>query len=311
MATNYPHLTDTESVRREAESQYGGLSDAAAFTAAHRATRDPNVEAAALRHRNADETAKVQNDLSLAQKKIDAEYGDGTYRVLDAAVRGDALSAIVEDQYGRPSHVVVGWTDQWRSITPTGPDAEARANANAEAAKGRLGAEARAEVQRLVSEATAGVLSKVNDLLGGKLGDVDQIREDAVRDAMADDADDAARLAAINAGLKVPDAGGASQERGSGPRTKRGSGPRTKGSPSSTEGNDTSESGAGKTQGTETNSGSGDDDAEGTWPRRHDSLDEIADEHGVSFDALGSRPSVADKIAALEAAGVNPPADEE
>ena len=274
----FPHLTDTESVRREAEAQYGGLNDAAAFQQSWRAAQDPNVEAAALRHRNADETAKVQNDLSLAQAKVDEVHGEGTYTVLDAAVRGHALSCIVEDQYGRPQHLVLGWTDKWRDISPKGPDAEARVNAQSEAAKGRLGAEARAEVARMVKEATAEILAQVAEKFGGRMEEVTKIRDDAL--------------------AKVTDDGD-------------GSGPRQAGSPSSTEGNDTSETGAGKTAGSEskTSGGGSGGSSEGSWPRRHDDLDALADEHDVSFEDLGPRATIDEKIEKLEAAGVTPPED--
>lgn len=292
--TPFPHLTDTEGVRREAAQQYGGLSDAAAFQQAHRSSLDPNVEAAARRSRNADKTAEVQNDLDLAQAKIDAVHGEGTYRVLDAAVRGDALSTVVEDQYGNSKHVVVGWTDKWRSIVPQGAEAEALANAQSEAAKGRLGAEARAEVQRMVQEATAGIVAKVSELLGGKMDEVQQIRDEEVAKATGDLTDE--DRAAINAGNRQ----GLSSQGIVETRHAPGGG-----SPSTTEGNDTSETAAGRTQGSETDDG---DEAPGKWPRRHDDLDAIAEENGVEF---GDEDTTLDaKVAKLEAAGVKPPPEE-
>lgn len=160
MGATFPHLTEVESVRQEAAGQYGGLQDAAAFQEAHRASLSPDVEAASLRRINQGETDKVQADLSLAQDKIDAEYGEGAYRVLDAVVRGDALSVIAEDHYGRPQHVVVGWTNRWRSIVPD--NADARANAEAESRRGLLGAEARAEVARQVEEARVQIMEEVS-----------------------------------------------------------------------------------------------------------------------------------------------------
>lgn len=290
----FPHLTDTESVRAEAAQQYGGLSDAAAFQMAWRADQHPDTEAAALRHRNPEATADVQNDLSLAQEKIDEAFGADTYVVIDAAVRGDALSAIVEDKAGRTSHKVVGWTDRWKSIAPQGDAATERANAQAEAARGRLGAEARAEVQRMVQEATAGILSRVNALLGDKSEEVQQIRDEELAKVGGDLSDD--DRARINAGLPVTSAGSRDEP-----------GPRTRTSPSSTEGNDTSESSAGATAGD--GDGGGSSGSEGAkWPRRHDALDEIAAANKVTF---GEDDTTLDaKIAKLEAAGFTPPPEE-
>lgn len=204
----YPHLTDSASVRQEASDQYGGLSDAAAFTAAHRATIDPNVEAAARRHRNEDETAKVQDDLSLAQSKLDEAYGEGEFTVLDAAVRGNALSMIVEDASGRPSHKVVGWNDKYKAVA--GPTVE-RISAESEAAKGRLGAEARAEVQRLVQEATAKAVAQITEKLGSKTEEVDKTRDEQLKEATGDDDSDEKR-AALNAGLPLVGSGGDSDD---------------------------------------------------------------------------------------------------
>lgn len=287
-ATQFPHLTDTESVRREAESQYGGLNDAAAFLQAHKASLSADVSAASLRHRNGEETAKVQNDLGIAQKLIDKEYGSNTYRVVDAAVRGDALSAVVEDQYGRTSHLVVGYTDRWRSIARSGAEGEEKVNAEAEHARTRLGAEARAEIKRQVDEATQKIMENVAKLTGKRLDEVSEIREKALADTAKDDE---------------------SSSDGEASRKKRGS-------PSSTEGNDTSEASAGKTAGSETSDAADDEtagtsDEAGEWPRRHDTLDDLAKKNKVDVSELGARPTIDDKIAALEKAGVKPPPPEE
>lgn len=178
---SFPHLTDRESVRAEAEQQYGGLSDAAAFVQHHQASLDPDVEAASLRKVNEEATAEVKDDLSIAQDLVDESYGGDKYRVIDAAVRGDALSVIAEDEYGRPQHLVVGYTERWRSIKP--PDADARANALAEKAKAVLGAEAREEVERRVAEATSKIMSDVGKLVEDKLKEVEDARVAAQQDA--------------------------------------------------------------------------------------------------------------------------------
>lgn len=280
--TQFPHLTDTESVRQEADSQYGGLSDAGAFLAAHKATYSPDVSAAALRHRNPDETAKVQNDLSIAQDLVDKTHGEGTYTVIDAAVRGDALSAVVEDKSGRTSHLVVGYNDRWKSISPKGPAAEERVNAEAEAATRRLGAEARAEIKRQVDEATAEITARVNEMLAGVLDKLSDAREH--------------RLEAVREDESQPSR-----------RSRRGA---RGGSPSTTGGNDTSETGAGATTGSEsdTGDGGGDEDEPAEWPRHHDDLDAIAADEGIEWE--GAR-TVDEKIARLEAEGAEPPSPPE
>lgn len=150
---NFPHLTDTESVRQEAATQYGGLNDAAALVSSHKASLDPNVEANALKKMNVAETEKVQEDLDLAQAKVDEEHGEGTYRVIDAVVRGHALSTIVEDAWGRPKHITVGWTDKFRPLTRPADAAAEAANAEAEAARVHLGAEVRQAVAAEVEKA--------------------------------------------------------------------------------------------------------------------------------------------------------------
>lgn len=193
----FPHLTDTEDVRKEAADQYGGLTDAAAFTAAHRASLDPNVTVAGRRARNEEATAELQGDLTAAQSKIDEAFGDGEYTVLDAAVRGDALSVIVEDTSGRPTHKVVGWNDNWKPL----PGTEHTVNAEAEAARGRLGAEARAEVQRIVQEATAEAVAKVTEMFSSKSEEIDKVRDEAVQEATEEEDTSDERRAALNAGL--------------------------------------------------------------------------------------------------------------
>lgn len=163
----FPHLKDTDKVRAEAAEQYGGLNDAAALQQVHKARMDPSNEAAALKRINVTETEKVKEDLDLAQAKIDDAFGGGTFTVLDAAVRGDALSTIVEDAEGRTHHKVVGWTDRWR---PTGrKDTDAAANAEAEAKASKFGAEARAEIARQVGEATARIEAEVRGQLAAAI----------------------------------------------------------------------------------------------------------------------------------------------
>jgi hypothetical protein len=251
----FPHLTDTESVRAEAHAQYGGLQDAAAFQEAHRASLSPDVEAAALRKVNPTETQKVQDDLGLAQSKIDAEYGDGEYRVLDAAVRGDALSVVAEDRYGRPQHLVVGWNDRWRSIAPK--DADARANAGAEAAKGRLGAEARAEVARQVAEATDEIMKKVSSLFADKNAEVDKVRHKQVEEAAAEKDDGEGSSGSRSSGSRKPAA-----------RRK----PASRSKPAS-----------------RAKSGS-------KLPNNHDDLDKLAAANGVSFDEDDNVKTKQDKL---------------
>lgn len=201
MPTTYPHLTDTQSVRQEAADQYGGLNDAAAFTAAYRASVDPNVEAAARRQINVDETAKIQEDLGVAQSKLDEEFGDGEFRVLDAVVRGDALSLVVEDKAGRPMHKVVGWNDRWQPLPGTAAET---VSLQAEAARGRLGAEARAEVQRIVQQATADAVKKVTEMFASKNEEIDKTRDEALEEASEQDTSEEAR-AALNAGFPLPE----------------------------------------------------------------------------------------------------------
>lgn len=174
MAQSFPHLKDTESIRAEASAQYGGLSDAAALQQFHKAGRDPSVEAAALKRVNIEETAKVAADLDLAQEKVDAAYGSGVFRVIDAAVRGDALSVIVEDESGRTHHQVVGWNDKWR---PTGPRADTL-GAGVEAAKAKLGKEAVAEIDRRVAEATAEIRAEVGKEFESAIAELHQILAD-------------------------------------------------------------------------------------------------------------------------------------
>jgi len=183
----FPHLKDQESVRAEAAEQYGGLDNAAAFVQAQKASRDPNVEAAALRRIDPEETEKVKDDLSLAQAKIDAEYGKDSYTVLDAAVRGDALSVVAEAPDGRTYHLVTGWTKNYKPVVTTAAQRAERVGQAAEAAKGRLGSEARAEVERLVKEATDKALERVADLLKDKGEEVDKIRAKAVKEAYGDE----------------------------------------------------------------------------------------------------------------------------
>jgi hypothetical protein len=183
---NFPHLTDTESVRQEASTQYGGLNDAAALVSSHKASLDPNVEANALKKMNVAETEKVQEDLDLAQAKVDEEHGEGTYRVIDAVVRGHALSTIVEDAWGRPKHVTVGWTDKFRPLTRPADAAAEAANAEAEAARVSLGAEVRQAISAAVEQARTEIEAKYAKLFAEKSAEVTETRDETLS-KIADD----------------------------------------------------------------------------------------------------------------------------
>lgn len=172
-ATAYPHLTDTESVRREAASQHGSLTDAAAFLQAQKARQSPDVAAASLRPINDEETKKLQEDPSQAQSKVDEAMGEG-YTVIAAVVRGNALSTIVEDQYGATSHFVTGWTDDWKSVG----QGEEQVNAEAAAAQDRLSGEVVAEIERRIEEAAAKIREEVAELYAKAQEKVNEVRQE-------------------------------------------------------------------------------------------------------------------------------------
>ena len=182
MPTAFPHLKDTESVRQEAASQHGPLTDAAAFLQSHKAAQSPDVAAASLRQVDFEETAKLKEDPDLAQSKVTEALGEG-YTVLDAVVRGDALSAVVvDDSTGQTTHVAVGWNDRWKSLVASGADAEANVNAQAAAAESRLSGEIAAEIGRLVEEARVEISAKVAEAGAKVREEIDKIRQERIEE---------------------------------------------------------------------------------------------------------------------------------
>lgn len=191
-AIKIPHLIESESVRAEAASQHGGLEDAAALQQSWRANLDPNVEATALKKVNVEETEKIGAEL------YDSEEGSGTaydklsehlgtsdhgYTIQDAAVRGHALSLVVTDSAGNPKHLVVPYTDKYKSIGMSPAERAARANAEAESGRGTLGREAMQLVDQKVAEAREQIMADAAKMFAEKLAEVEEQRAQAQEEA--------------------------------------------------------------------------------------------------------------------------------
>lgn len=184
-----PHLTDRESVRAEAAAQYGGLNDAAAMIQAWRATIDPNVEATALKKVNVEETRRLTDELfdadgdnTSVHEKLREHLGEnhGIVEVLDAAVRGNALSVVGLDATGAPKKVVVPFNSKFKSIGVSPAEAAARANAQSEAGRVLLGAEALAEIERRVAAARDEIMRDVNKLFADRSDELTERRDAAL-----------------------------------------------------------------------------------------------------------------------------------
>jgi hypothetical protein len=197
--TAAPHLIDTESVRSEAATQYGGLGDAAALVQAWRSTIDPNVEATMLKKVNVDETQALADELDEAEegekttvhRKLEAALGPdhGIVEVLGAAVRGHGLSVVGTDARGRPVKLVVPWDDKFKSIGVSPAERAARENAKTESSLVQLGQDARAEIERRVAAARDEIMTEVSKLFAKKSAKVTEARDAALEEIAADDED--------------------------------------------------------------------------------------------------------------------------
>lgn len=113
-----------------AYGQYGIFANAEEMINAHRAGVNHAVVKAQLLREDPEATAEARADLDASADKLDLLPGD---KLVDCAVRGNALVGVVEDEQGRLRKVVGGWNSDYEA--PKLSDAE---RARADEAKARL-----------------------------------------------------------------------------------------------------------------------------------------------------------------------------
>lgn len=148
---------DARSAAAEFRGQYGVMGNAEDLIQANRAAYPGELRAAQRLGVNGEATENVREDLSKVEKALD--LGDDS-RVLDAAVHGDKVIAVVEVSSGRTYKTVLDGEKVGlkglRSSSSGGerPDPQGlQATAEAAAEAQRVIAEARAEAEKIVREA--------------------------------------------------------------------------------------------------------------------------------------------------------------
>ena len=153
----------TRSSRRGSQTQYGEFQNAEELIRAHSASQDPALRRALLAPVDLEATEEVKGDLKAAAGKFDLAEGE---KVVDAAVRGNALVAVIDAGNGQLYKAVTGANDDYEApaVTPAEAAATAQADADrklqAEAAKLRQEneleiAEMRADLEAQQAEALA------------------------------------------------------------------------------------------------------------------------------------------------------------
>jgi hypothetical protein len=127
---------------QDLHAQYGIYANAEEMIHAHRAAVDYGVVKALLLHQDEEETEKVQKDLDKASKKLDLNDGE---TLIAAAVHGNALVGVVEDEQGRTRKVVGAYNDRYEA-PKLSPEEQAQQDA------ARASVEQRQEIARLRAE---------------------------------------------------------------------------------------------------------------------------------------------------------------
>lgn len=99
------------------QQQYGVHANAEGLIESHRTSQNPALQKALLTPVDNDATAEAKSDLKATAGKLKNIPEDS--EVVDAAVRGNALVAVVQHPNGELEKVIGGWTDDWDAkLTP-------------------------------------------------------------------------------------------------------------------------------------------------------------------------------------------------
>lgn len=173
---------DAQAAAAEFRGQYGTSGNAEDLIQANRAAFSADLRSAALIERNEDASNKL--DLS----KVQGEVEGGT--VLDAAVHGDKVIAVVETESGHTykqvlAHASVGGPKSSRS------SAEADTTyADAEAEAGLLRAKANVEAQKAIEEAVQKAKEEASKIVTKARDEANKIIESAAKKAAKADTPD-------------------------------------------------------------------------------------------------------------------------
>jgi hypothetical protein len=140
--------------------QYGVHSNAQELIDAHQASVDPALTRAQLAQIDPEATAEAKDDLDAAAGKLDLAEGD---EVVDVAVRGNALVAVVQDAAGNTRKVVGPANDKYKPPTLAPAEEQRRAEINRDQQVAAETRRLRAEADAKIAEARAAEDQRVSE----------------------------------------------------------------------------------------------------------------------------------------------------
>lgn len=158
-----------------AVAQYGIHSNAQELIEAHRRSVNPAVQKASLLQVDEEATAEARDDLDDVASRFDL---DDDVKVLDVAVRGNALIAAVEHPNGFIEKLVTGWNDKYVApkLTPEQEADQVKSASDAQVAR---------EVARLRAEFDQRLAEAKDDLSAQLSEQFARLRDDAASEVAA------------------------------------------------------------------------------------------------------------------------------
>jgi len=176
MPRGHELLQEDTAATAEFQGQYGIHPNAEALLLAHQASLDPALQAALMRPVDAEATAELE------LSEIEAERGG---KVIDAAVRGDAIVYVAEGSDGQLYKAVTPANENYSPPVGSATDAAARAATRTEAEMGRAAQVVNANIAAKLEERRAELAAQAGEELAAYREELQGQAEAEVEEAAA------------------------------------------------------------------------------------------------------------------------------
>jgi hypothetical protein len=170
-------------------SQYGEFQNAEDLIRAQRTNVDPALNRASLSPIDVEATAEAKEDIEAATADLELAEGE---KVVDVAVRGNALIAVIEDARGGLSKAVTGANDKYEPPVLSPAEAATAAQADYDRKLAAEAARLRQENELQIAEMRADLEAQQAEAIEKVKADLQSDLEDAQAEAAEESAPKAA-----------------------------------------------------------------------------------------------------------------------